>query len=112
MSCAVLKWRVPRAMAVSIVNIIDDFLTPNSVLKIVFNIAGSPAFLAVLGARLLLNMKEAGAKGFNPDTSYDSKSTASGVIFASPSVVATTSQSQHNAAVSRNMLEIKMQEYF
>lgn len=47
---------------------------------------GSPAILSSVGARLLINMKEAGAKGWNEGmgSSAGSKATVSGMDFAAP----------------------------
>ena len=47
---------------------------------------GSPAILSSVGARLLINMKEAGAKGLNEGmgSSAGSKATVSGMDFAVP----------------------------
>lgn len=47
---------------------------------------GNPAILSSVGARLLINMKEAGAKGLNEGmgSSAGSKATVSGMGFAAP----------------------------
>ena len=58
----------------------------NVVLQMALNLAGSPAFLSILGARLLFNMKEAGEKGLNPGTSCCSKSTVTNMFFEVPPV--------------------------
>ena len=50
---------------------------------ILFAIA-NPSLLSIIGARLLYNMKEAGAKGLNEGTSCDSKSTISDIEFGAP----------------------------
>lgn len=50
------------------------------------NSLGNPAILSSVGARLLINMKEAGAKGLNEGmgSSAGSKATVSGIGFAAP----------------------------
>ena len=46
---------------------------------------GNPAFLCVLGSRMLFNLKEAGERGQNEGTSYNATSrTVSGMEFAEP----------------------------
>ena len=47
---------------------------------------GNPSILSSVGARLLINMKEAGAKGWNEGmgSSAGSKATVSGMDFAAP----------------------------
>ena len=54
------------------------------------------SLLSILGARLLLNMKEAGTKGLNEGTSCGSKSTISNIDFGAPAE-ATASQSNDEA---------------
>lgn len=64
--------------------IIVEFL-PESIPAVVLdNSLGSPAILSSVGARLLLNMKEAGAKGLNEGMgiSASSRATVSGMDFA------------------------------
>ena len=73
-------------------NLTDESETFNSALSILAN----PALLSILGARLLFNMKEAGAKGLNEGTSCGSKSTISDIDFGAPPE-ATASQSQDEA---------------
>ena len=51
--------------------IISDTTTnPQVVSKVILGIIGSPSLLVVLGARLLVHLKEAGEKGANAGTSY------------------------------------------
>lgn len=80
-----------RVILVSVVNIIAGFLDENSVLSAAFANVVKPALLSILGARLLCNMKEAGAKGLKEGTSCGSKSTVSETVYASPPIVATAS---------------------
>ena len=62
----------------------------------------NPPLLSVLGARLLFNMKEAGAKGLNEGTSCGSKSTISDIEFGAPPE-AVASQSQDDAMEARTL---------
>ena len=67
-------------------SIISNFIS-NSIPAIVLGISlGNPAILSLVGARLLINMKEAGAKGLNEGmgSSAGSKATVSGMDFAAP----------------------------
>ncbi len=44
-------------------------------------IMGSPSLLVILGARLLVHLKEAGEKGFNGGTSYRVRKALSAIEF-------------------------------
>ena len=68
-------------------------------------VLANPPLLSILGARLLFNMKEAGAKGLNEGTSCGSKSTISDIEFGVPPEAA-TSQS-HDEATEAEITEIE-----
>lgn len=77
--------RFSSVILVSVLQILDDNLGEDStLLSAILTSVGSPAFLSILGARLLFNMREAGEKGLNEGTSCESKSTVSGIDFAEP----------------------------
>ena len=60
-----------RAIFCNVAMIISDTTTdPHVVSKVILGILGSPSLLVVLGARLLVNLKEAGERGVNEGTSY------------------------------------------
>ena len=99
-----------RVILVSAVNIIDNFLDETSALSAAFSCVGNPALLSILGARLLFNMKEAGAKWLNQGISCGSKSTASEAVFAPPSAVATTNQQQDDTAGAASASKIETHE--
>ena len=63
-------------------------------------VLANPPLLSILGARLLFNMKEAGAKGLNEGTSCGSKSTISDIEFDAPPE-ATASQSHEEETEAR-----------
>ena len=69
---------------VSVLRVISIFVVESLVVSAILSFAGNSAFLSILGAHLLFNMKEAGAKGLNQGTSCGSKSTVSGIDFAEP----------------------------
>lgn len=71
-----------RLISVCALSIISGFILVNQVLYTILSLAGNPAFLSILGAHILFNMKEAGAKGLNQGTSCISKSTISNMDFA------------------------------
>lgn len=71
-----------RVIFVSVLQIIDDVFDQSTLVALIFSFVGNPTLLSLLGARLLLNMKEAGEKGLNQGTSCGSKSTVSEVDFA------------------------------
>ena len=85
-----------RVILVSVLRIITNNLgEATTLLSIILAQVGNPAFLSILGARLLFNMKEAGEKGLNEGTSCGSKSTVSEIDFADAPQV-TTGHSQEN----------------
>ena len=51
--------------------------------------------MSIVGAHLLINMKEAGEKGRNPGTSFWKRSTISGMDFAGPPAAVAQSVSEH-----------------
>lgn len=65
-------------------HILENSFVESILLSSIFAAVGSPALLSLLGARLLFNMKEAGAKGLNQGTSCGSKSTVSEIDFTEP----------------------------
>ena len=70
---------------VSVFQIVVNFTDgSNALFTYVLNVLGNPPLLSILGARLLFNMKEAGAKGLNEGTSCGQKSTISDIEFAAP----------------------------
>ena len=73
-----------RVIFVSVFAILQFRLSiSNPFLAIVLERLGSPAFLCVLGSRMLFNLKEAGERGQNEGTSYNATSrTVSGMEFA------------------------------
>ena len=72
-----------------VANVTDD---SNALFTYALEVLSNPPLLSILGARLLFNMKEAGAKGLNEGTSCGSKSTISDIDFDAPPE-ATASQS-------------------
>lgn len=50
---------------ISLGRILNNFVSPTIPLFILGSLIGNPAILSSVGARLLINMKEAGAKGLN-----------------------------------------------
>ena len=70
---------------VSVFEIVGNFTSESNALFVsILNVLANPALLSILGARLLFNMKEAGAKGLNEGTSCGSKSTVSDIDFGAP----------------------------
>ena len=83
---------------ISVFAIIVNFTEEsNALFAYVLNMLGNPPLLSILGARLLFNMKEAGAKGLNEGTSCGSKSTISDIEFGAPLETAAVSQSHDGA---------------
>ena len=82
---------------VSVFEIVEDFtLESNALFAHILTVLANPPLLSMLGARLLFNMKKAGAKGLNEGTSCGSKSTISDIEFGAPPEAA-ASQSQDDA---------------
>jgi len=78
-------WYYLAVIFVSFVNIAADVFDLSFVASAVFDVAGNPPFLSILGAHLLFNMKEAGEKGLNQGTSCPTPtSTVSEINFAAP----------------------------
>ena len=70
---------------VSVFEIVGNFaLELNALFAYALEVLANPTLLSILGARLLFNMKEAGAKGLNEGTSCGSKSTISNIEFGAP----------------------------
>ena len=91
---------------VSVIAIAVDFtVESNALLTYTLDVLANPPLLSILGARLLFNMKEAGAKGLNEGTSCCSKSTISDIDFGAPPE-ATASQS-HDEAMEAGIPEIE-----
>ena len=78
---------------------------PNALFTYAFNVLANPSLLSILGARLLFNMKEAGAKGLNEGTSCSSRSTISAIDFGAPPE-ATAGQS-HDEVMEAGIPEIE-----
>ena len=71
---------------VSVFQIVGNFTDEsNTLFTYILIVLANPPLLSILGARLLFNMKEAGAKGLNEGTSCGQKSTISDIEFAAPS---------------------------
>lgn len=64
--------------------ILENVFIESILLSTILTSIGNPVLLSLLGARLLFNMKEAGAKGLNQGTSCGSKSTVSEIDFTEP----------------------------
>ena len=98
---------INSVILVSIFAIIEDFTgESNALFAYILTVLGNPSLLSILGARLLFNMKEAGAKGLNEGMSCDSKSTISDIDFGAPRPEATASQS-HDEATEAEIIEIE-----
>ena len=78
----------------------------NALFAYVLPVLGNPSLLSIFRARLLFNMKEAGAKGLNEGTSCGSKSTMSDIDFGAPSTEAAASQS-HDEVMETGIPEIE-----
>ena len=78
-----------RVIFVSVFAIMDFRLQiPNALVTHVLDALGNPAFLCILGSRMLFNLKEAGERGQNEGTSYDATlRTVSEMEFAEPGPV-------------------------
>ena len=78
---------------VCVFDIVKDLKADSDALIIhTLGVLNNPALLSVLGTRLLLNMKEAGAKALNEGTSCGAGSTISNIEFStSPEVAASRS---------------------
>ena len=87
-------------------NIAGNFVTAETTRFFVLALMGNPAFLSVLGARLLFNMKEAGTKGLNEGRSCGSKSTVSDIEFEPPPEAAATTQSRDGPTEASEIIEI------
>ena len=82
---------------ISVFEIIDNLTSEsNALFTYILEVLVNPPLLSILGARLLFNMKEAGAKGLNEGTSCSSKLTISNIEFGAPPEAA-MSQSQDEA---------------
>lgn len=79
---------MPSLIGLSAEIIIADFLPGKIPMTVVVFLGtlGNPAILSSVGARLLINMKEAGAKGLSEGmgSSAGSRATVSGLDFAAP----------------------------
>lgn len=75
-----------RLIFVSVAAILNYFFTPPTIPGLIITESiGNPSILSSVGARLLLNMKEAGAKGLNEGMiSGALTDTISGMDFAAP----------------------------
>ena len=95
-----------RVILVSVLRVISIFVVESLVVSAILSFAGNPAFLSVLGAHLLFNMKEAGAKGLNQGTNYGSRVIVSDIDFAAAPPVATTESSNEETNSEEFDLEI------
>lgn len=74
-----------RLILIGAGTILADLLPSSIPVLIVEEAFGNPAILSSVGARLLINMKKAGAKGLNEGMGNSaSKATVSGMDFAAP----------------------------
>ena len=75
-----------RLIIISAGDIVFDIVPGSIPVASVESTLGNPAILSSVGARLLINMKKAGAKGLNEGIggSSGSKATVSGMDFAVP----------------------------
>lgn len=76
---------IHRVLYVSLVSILVNSLNHSTVLSTTFSALGNLVWMSIIGARLLINMKEAGEKGLGYGTSCVSKPTITTVEFAAPS---------------------------
>ena len=77
----------------------------NTLFAYILDVLANPSLLSILGARLLFNMKEAGAKGLNEGTSCGSKSTISDIDFGAPPEAA--AGQSHDEATEAGVAEIE-----
>ena len=71
-----------RLILISVGAIVSNYIPLSLPVVVVEGSIGRSAILSSVGARLLINMKEAGEKGLNQGTSCPSHSTASSIDFA------------------------------
>lgn len=93
-------------VSVSVLHILENVFKESALLSFILDCIGNPALLSLLGARLLFNMKEAGAKGLNQGTSCGSKSTVSEIDFMEPQAGTGHSLEDAEAAEAIEMEEI------
>ena len=91
---------------ISVFQVVDIFTAElNALFTYILAVLANPSLLSVLGACLLFNMKEAGAKGLNEGTSCGSRSTISDIDFgAPPEAVAIQS---HDEAAEAEITEVE-----
>ncbi|KAL5512042.1 hypothetical protein ACEPAH_5261 [Sanghuangporus vaninii] len=71
------------AIACNLLNVMEFKLrVSNGLLSALLDTLGSPAFLCILGSRMLFNLKEAAEKGVNGDTTLKTETRMSSVHFA------------------------------
>ena len=70
--CGSPVWRKnkKRAIFCCVVNIVAAVAEISTLAFYILYVAGSPTLLCILGRHLLINLKEAGEKGFNEGTNY------------------------------------------
>ena len=85
--------------------IVGNLTASSALLSYILGGLGNPPLLSILGARLLFNMKEAGAKGLNEGTSCGSKSVISDIEFNAPSE--TAANQSHDKATEVGTAEIE-----
>ena len=71
-----------------------------------FDLVGSRSILSILGAHLLLNVKEAGENGVYLGASFGSKSTLSDIVFEAPSASLSPSYDEAAGAETIELEEI------
>ena len=93
---------------VSVFEIVGNFIfESNALFTYILIVLANPALVSILGARLLFNMKEAGAKGLNEGTSCGTKSTISNIEFgAPPGAAASQSHDEPTEAETTGVEEI------
>ena len=93
-----------RLIFISAAGIIGNF-APSSLPEIIVEASvGSPAILSSVGARLLLNMKEAGSKGLNEGMGSNvSRATISGMDFAEPARISVLCRDENVEGMDEEM---------
>ena len=89
---------------ISVFAIVVNFtIESNALFVYALDVLANPSLLSILGAHLLFNMKEAGAKGLNEGTSCGSKSTISDIESGVPPEAA--SSQSHDEAMEAGVPE-------
>lgn len=99
---------------VSSLKIVLVVVQVTTLLDYIFTVIGNPSLLSVLGARILINMKEAGEKGLNQGTGCRPKSTLSGIDCAVPtdsSIESSLSPMAREHIINNGVWDASMQEH-